>query len=416
MSRSTYNSVMSIHQDLRAVAEALASDLPAISEEIRQRSRAAAPDYYRSGDAMLLEAELPSIMEALSSVIHGFRNGRDLPERASEGALEEARVAAQAGVALSDLLHTRRIGQVVLWNRILDTAVEVAPDGPRHIAVLKQAAEYHFAWNDRVTQDVVAAYEREKSAHFLRGRERHLRTIVTDLLNAVPTDTEELGYNLELEHLAVVAWGSAPKPALQTLAAQLHASVLIVEGTGGALLGWLGASRLGDSFASMFSSISTPPATYLAFGNPAFGLDGFRLGHRQAWQACRVARLRSQPVTRYRDIALESLILRDVVAARDFMVSELGPIGDDHPRTRLLRETLSAYFEAGHNAAATAARLHVHERTVTYRLKSIEERLGVPIIRRRDELAVALRLAAALDDVSDAQVALMEQSRSAAGS
>lgn len=393
------------------MAEMLANDLPAISEEIRQRSRSAAPNYYRGGDPMLLEAELPSIMDALVGIIHGFRNGRYLPDGASEGTLEEARMAAQAGVALPDLLQTRRIGQVVFWNRILDTAVQVAPDAARHTALLKQAAEYHFAWNDRITQDVVAAYEREKSAHFGRGRERQVRAIVTDLLNGVPTDTDELGYTLKQEHLAVVAWGNAPRAALQALASRLDSSLLIVGGTGDTLLAWLGGSRLGESFEKDLTSIGPPPATYLAIGGPAMGLEGFRLSHRQAWQACRVGRLRSQAVTHYSDIALESLILRDIVAARDFMTSELGSIGDDNPRNQLLRETLSAYFESGHNAATTAARLHVHERTVAYRLKSIEERLGVPIVRRRDELSVALRLAAALQGVSELQVALFEQFR-----
>ena len=85
-------------------------------------------------------------------------------------------------------------------------------------------------------------------------------------------------------------------------------------------------------------------------------------------------------------MALESVVLRDLPAARDFMMSELGPIGDDDPRTELLRGTLRAYFDTGQNAAATAARIQVHERTVAYRLKSIEDRLGFSISHRRDEL------------------------------
>lgn len=69
------------------------------------------------------------------------------------------------------------------------------------------------------------------------------------------------------------------------------------------------------------------------------------------------------------------------------------PLAADDARSRLLRETLRAYFDAGQNAAAAAAALGVHERTVTYRLRSIEERLGRPLRTRRDELGVALRLA-----------------------
>ncbi|TWP32472.1 PucR family transcriptional regulator [Leekyejoonella antrihumi] len=398
---------MSIEQDIRAVANALMSDIPAISDEIQQRSRSGAPNYYRRNDPMLLETELPSITGALTSIIQGLRHARHLPDGASEGALEEARVAAQASVDLTDLLLTRRIGQVVLWNWILDTAVRLVPDGPRRTAVLKQVAEYHFAWNDLTTRDVVLAYDREKSAYFFHSRDRQRRAIVTDLLGGVPTDTGQLGYNLNVEHLAVVAWGNAPRVALEALAKLLDAALLVVEGTGGTSLAWLGHSRLGESFEQHLPSISPPPATYVALGGPAPGLKGFRLGHRLAWQACRVARLRPQPVTCYRDVALESVVLRDILSARDFMMSELSPINDGDPRTELLRETLRAYFETGQNAAATAARIHVHERTVAYRLKSIEERLGHPINRRRDELAVALRLADILRGATDTQLAIM---------
>jgi len=50
----------------------------------------------------------------------------------------------------------------------------------------------------------------------------------------------------------------------------------------------------------------------------------------------------------------------------------------------------------GTRAASTGARLGVHDRTVGYRLATIEERLGRPLAARRDEIGVALRLQAAL--------------------
>jgi DNA-binding PucR family transcriptional regulator len=56
-----------------------------------------------------------------------------------------------------------------------------------------------------------------------------------------------------------------------------------------------------------------------------------------------------------------------------------------------LRHTLKAWFAAGQNASAAAAMLGVHEHTVHYRLKTIEERLGRPVAPRRAELETALR-------------------------
>ncbi|MEP9362797.1 helix-turn-helix domain-containing protein [Nocardioides sp. CN2-186] len=406
---NTYNSAMSIEHDLRAIADALASEIPAIADEIRQRTRSGAPNFYRRSDPMLLEAEGPSIHGAVTSIVQGLRHARQLPDGASEGALQEARIAAQVGIDLTDLLQTRRIGQVVLWNRILDTAVRVVPDTARQVAVLKQAAEYHFAWNDLVTHDVVAAYEREKNAYFFHSRDRQRRAVITDLINGVPTDTEQLGYNLKLEHVAIVAWGNAPRAALDAMAARLQAALLVVEGTGGTHLAWLGGSRIGEALERNLAAFSPPPATYLAIGGAAAETAGFRQGHRQAWQAYRVGRLRPKPLTRYRDVALESVVLRDLPAARDFMISELGPLGEDDARTELLRTTLRTYFDTGQNAAATAARIRVHERTVAYRLKSIEDRLGFAISSRRDELSIALRLSDVLRDATELHVALLSE-------
>jgi DNA-binding PucR family transcriptional regulator len=63
-------------------------------------------------------------------------------------------------------------------------------------------------------------------------------------------------------------------------------------------------------------------------------------------------------------------------------------------RGPILRKTLHAYFATGQNAASAAAVLGVHEKTVSNRLRAIEEHLGHPIEARRAELELALRLAA----------------------
>lgn len=135
------------------------------------------------------------------------------------------------------------------------------------------------------------------------------------------------------------------------------------------------------------------PGTFLALGDVGQGIEGFRLSHRQAWQAYRVSRLHPKPIVRYADVALESLLLRDRRAVRDFVKRELAALDETDTRADVLRATLEAYFRCGQNAASTAQAIHVHERTAAYRLRSIESRLGVTISARRDELAVALRLA-----------------------
>ncbi len=104
----------------------------------------------------------------------------------------------------------------------------------------------------------------------------------------------------------------------------------------------------------------------------------------------------------YGDIALLSLISRDEMLAREFVQRELGSLAGDNPRALELRETIRAYFDAGHNASAAAARLSLNDRTVGYRLKTVEERMGRPLLARRDELSVALRLHEMFSRKSDA--------------
>jgi len=132
--------------------------------------------------------------------------------------------------------------------------------------------------------------------------------------------------------------------------------------------------------------------TRYAVGEPAWGTSGFRESHEQALAAQRVAAHLPQQLTRYDDVALEATLLVDVRAARRFVERELGPLTADDARTAVLRETLASYLHSGLNAAATAAVLHVSDRTVAYRIHSIEGLVGRSVLSRASELAAAVRL------------------------
>lgn len=384
---------MSIEHDLRTVAEAVRARIPDLAAEIERQVLDQVPESHGKDDPVLAESERPSIMSALTSIVDGLATGRRLPDRATDAALQEARVVAQAGVDLHALLRTYRVGQAVTWNALLEEAIRVIPDDDRRVAVLRQASDYHYAWNDRVTEGVIAAYQAEHNAYFFRSQDRKRRAIVSDLLRGVPTDSEQLGYNLRTEHLALVAWGRAPEVNIRTIAQALDARHLTVSGTSGTVLGWLGGSSIKRILEERPEELRAADGTFLSVGEVARGIEGFRLSHRQAWQAYRVNRIRPTGVLRYDEVALEALVLRDRQAMRDFVSRELRGIDAPEARTDVLRDTLKAYFKAGQNAASAANAIHVHERTVAYRLRSIEQRLGVSINSRRDEIAVALRLA-----------------------
>lgn len=130
----------------------------------------------------------------------------------------------------------------------------------------------------------------------------------------------------------------------------------------------------------------------LAFGSEAGGPEGFRLTHRQAATAQRAALRTGATQTHHREVALEALAAADEEQAREFAARELRGLDGEDARSGRLRETLEAYYSCGHNAAAAAAALGVHEQTVAQRLRSVEERTGASVASRRAELEVALRL------------------------
>ena len=169
-----------------------------------------------------------------------------------------------------------------------------------------------------------------------------------------------------------------------------------MPGQSGAAWGWLGADSIAPTWPKLARELALPAATFLALGAPGAGAAGFRLSHREALEAARVLRRTGAPLAIYDDVSLEALALRDERAAQDFVTRELGPLLDGDKRTQILLGTLGAYVSSGWSAASTGARLGVHERTIGYRVATIEQRLGRPLAARRDELGVALRLHAAL--------------------
>jgi DNA-binding PucR family transcriptional regulator len=91
-------------------------------------------------------------------------------------------------------------------------------------------------------------------------------------------------------------------------------------------------------------------------------------------------------------VALEALASTDPARVRDFLEHELAPLERGAPTRAPLLDTMHTYFQCDQNAAETARKLGVHERTIAYRLNLIEQRLGTPIASRRAELELALRL------------------------
>jgi DNA-binding PucR family transcriptional regulator len=172
---------------------------------------------------------------------------------------------------------------------------------------------------------------------------------------------------------------------------------LVVGPVGRDWWAWIsGARPFEPAEEAVVARVGRPPQVGVAVGLPGYGGVGFRAAHRQALGARRIAG-RTPGLLRYADVAVELLVGENQEDAGAFLACELRGLDDDSQTSRRIRETLTAYFAAEHNAASAAASLGVHQQTVANRLRAAEDRLGHSIGSRRVEIELALRLRATLN-------------------
>ncbi len=321
-----------------------------------------------------------------------FRAG-SVPETPPPTDAFGARVVAQLGMPLDPWVNTGfRTGHRCHWEAWMDLVDSHVRDADLRRELLDRGSMFFFEYVDRLIPLLTEVYEREQEqVHRKRGGEQTV--LVHQLLNGAEHDSEALGWPLEHHHLGMFAWGENPDRTLHELAAALQRPVLIVEsGVEGIKFGWAsGGTPLGATEERTLSSFA-PSLGQLALGLEAAGSAGFVLSNRQSRRAGWVAWSTDEPVTRFRDVALEALAVEDEESARAFVSVELHGFADDSARSERLRETLLAYFRADQNAAAAASSMGVHQQTIANRIKAVEERIGSRVGARRGELELALRL------------------------
>jgi hypothetical protein len=385
--------VSTIDAALGELAAELRAGIPVSVERGLAQMREELPEFFvRDRDPDFVDVYRRSYADQLRLVCDGLAGGRDVRRLDVPGdTVAETRMSAGFGIRLGPFLRGYRISHRLLLDDAIAAAGRRIADERLREAVLLRTSAWLFAYFDWVMARMTEVYEEEREL-LVRDRERRKGRLVRDLLDGRAVEAGELGYDLEQEHVGLVAWGADPERGLAAVGDVTGLALLTVASTESAAWGWLGARSI--DAAALRGAPAPPAGLRLAVGDPARGPDGFRRTHRQALDAYRIARDASEPaVTWHADVALLALTLQDPAAAREFVLRELGPLAGPDARSALLRETLAAYFASGLNATAAAAALGVHERTARYRLRTIEQRLGRPLRERRDELAVALRLA-----------------------
>lgn len=331
----------------------------------------------------------------------------DAQFHAPAAAIALAQRFARDGVPIAVMLRAYRLGQELVFERAARLAEQI-PEVDQRSGAIAALGALSFRYMDGVMSDVSEHYDAERERAF-RGRDARRVALVRDLLAGMAVDPSEaervLGYRVDGDHQAVVAWGTGAVGASEALAAAaLDVAAAIGEGRSltvgdpsGDVTVWIKPAPGHASRVEREAAKLRGVAIQVAIGEPGRGLRGLAATKRQADLARGVAELRPENlITRYADVALATVLLRDDDVARSFAAEELGRLARDTRAAAVLRVTLAVYYAAGQDQSRTARELKLHRNTIANRLRRAEELLGHATDQRVRETEAALVIAAAL--------------------
>ncbi len=234
--------------------------------------------------------------------------------------------------------------------------------------------------------------------------------VLRTILSGAPVDSEsltsqaaELGYRLDLPHIALVIAPSADEsPAalqssLERLLVQrkLVAPVLPREDS---VAVFVPDASGGTTARDLIEAMRAAHTCTVGIGGAAATAAGWPRALDEAEQALALGRqlFGSETITAFSDLGVYRFLLaqRESPELWRFYRDTLGPIIDHGASGADLLDTLEGYFLARGNVSRAAALLHIHRNTLIYRLQRICEIAGVDWDRAEDQLALQLALKA----------------------
>jgi hypothetical protein len=360
-----------------------------LEEAIFARFRETGYDPALGEDTEYIAGARAAVAEAVEFGLEAIEHGDGRQSAIPPAAVEQSRRAARNSVSLERVLLRNNAGHALLGDFVMQEAEhgDLAAHKNELRDVLKTLAEML----DQFTGSIANEYQQElqRMAH-----SPELRRIecVQRLLAGAPADASDLGYDFDAEHIAVIGLGAGARETITAAAARLGRELLCVARSDETVWAWYGGRRApGIDELERVLSDKQPAGVSLVIGTPAPGIHGWRLTHRQAQAASLVAQRNPQRITRYADVALLAAVLKDNDLAQSLVDVYLSPLASQKDWTTS-RETLTAYFAAGCNAATAAVAIGVDRHTVERRLHAVETRLGRLLRACQAELEVALEL------------------------
>lgn len=361
---------------------------PEIEQTILSRVYAVS-DPAEVGDPAYIGGLREAVVAALAYAIQALENVVERLAPVPAPLLSQARRAARDGVPLDTVLRRYLAGHALLGDFIVQELEEVGDD--LSDIGLQSVLRREAAVLDHLLSVVASEYHSESEAKS-RSLHRRRADCVDMLLAGKLTDPAELGYDLELWHVGLIAVGKGAEAGIRALATALDRRLLLVHRGEETFWAWLGGSRrVSRDDLERLVAWEWPGQVRVASGEPAQGLVGWRFSHEQAGAALTIAMGGAATHVRYADVALLASMLKDEVLLRSLDDLYLAPLVAGSNGAGTLRRTLRAYFAAQRNVSSTASALGVSRKTVTTRLRTIEERLGRTLDSCAAELELALR-------------------------
>lgn len=343
-----------------------------------------------TADPEYLDGLRSSLTAALDYALAAIERGGERAPSPPPALLVQARMAARHRVGLDTVLRRYFAGYSLLSELVIAEAEE---GGLFEEGGLRGLLRGQAAFFGRLISAVSEEHAREGSGQRATSEQRRAER-VRRLLAGELHDASELAYDFDRHHLGLIASGAAMPKALGALAERLDARLLLVQPEEHLSWAWLGGrhpldpEEVGRLLASRKRS-----RLALALGEPGEGLEGWRLTHRQAAAAALpIATCGPKRFVRYADVALLAAALQDDLLATSLRRIYLAPLDRERDGGATLRATLAAYFRAAGNASSAAAGLGVSRKTVSVRLRAVEEKIGSPLSRSARELETALEL------------------------
>lgn len=347
-------------------------------------------------DPEYLEGLRAAVAGAVEFCLVGLERGDGFSAEIPAQAVAQAQRAARSGVSLDAVLRRYILGNALMCDYIMQEcdSVELRGRVSGRELLRAQAAQL-----DRlvigVTRAHVAELQRAGYSREHRLLERVRMLLAGEQLDAQATEGAfgmELDYELEAEHVALIARGPGARDALQAIAVRIDRRLLSVAPGPELVWAWLGGRRAMEMSDLRRGVSDLNAAVSIAAGEPARGFAGWRLSHQQAQAALVVAMRRPHALTRYGDVALLAAALKDEPLARALIDVYVAPLVETRAGDGALLRCLRAYLDAERSVSSAAVALGVSRKTVESRLHAVEEKLARPLHPCPAELEIALLL------------------------